>query len=471
VPAKRGGAAPVPRAVVRTAPAPRRAWILGILALALAGGLVARAGSPPGARAAAYDRFYADYQGEELMRVLNADRTALGKSAIPADPILIALARDTPVLCPKPSSLTVLGRVRDMAERGYWAHDVAGCTDSAGGTFDVFDMLGLIGYASTATAENLAKDNYPSSSTTYTTGCTNPPCATVEGVPWNVATAEGGWMSSSTHRANLLGAYSRFGCAAWMGAGGYAIYACIFASGSTSPSDTTAPTISGVTGENAAFPAGARPTFTATATDGQTRLSDGYASIDGVHVKDWAYDHGGPSASLSVSAPPLADGLHTFVWRIRDVATNARSYSFSFTIGAGSSAPPGPSPSATATASPVSSPTAVASVGATTIPTPTYSPAVTTVPDGTPRVGASEGPTAPVATGSSAPLPSSAPSAALDASVAPETSGPDATPAPMPTGADAVPLDPGAPWGTLAVLLSGVLAIGALALRRLRGGV
>jgi hypothetical protein len=50
------------------------------LASAVALLLVALPSGAPPAIAAAYDRFYANFAGEELMRSMNADRAALGRS-------------------------------------------------------------------------------------------------------------------------------------------------------------------------------------------------------------------------------------------------------------------------------------------------------------------------------------------------------------------------------------------------------
>jgi len=117
--------------VVMTAPARRRVSLLVLTAAAFAIALLGPAGGPPGARAAAYDRFYSDFQGEEVMLVTNADRAALGLPAFAADPALIALARDQPMACPSDATLAIRGRVRDMAERGYLSHTGAGLPGTA----------------------------------------------------------------------------------------------------------------------------------------------------------------------------------------------------------------------------------------------------------------------------------------------------------------------------------------------------
>ena len=49
-------------------------------ALALAITIIAIGLAPRPVEAAAYDRFYANFQGEELMRAINADRAALGRA-------------------------------------------------------------------------------------------------------------------------------------------------------------------------------------------------------------------------------------------------------------------------------------------------------------------------------------------------------------------------------------------------------
>jgi hypothetical protein len=92
------------------------------------------------------------------------------------------------------------------------------------------------------------------------------------------------------------------------------------------------PLIANVSGVGATFRAGATPTFTATASDGHSVLSDGYATIDGLRIRAWAWDHAGLSAKMAVEAPSLKAGSHTFRWWVRDASTRHRSVSFQFYV-------------------------------------------------------------------------------------------------------------------------------------------
>ena len=310
---------------------PRAALLLTVAALALLVGSVA---SP--VRAAAYDRFYANFAGEELMRAMNADRAARGLPRLRTDPTLEAIARDRALACPSNKSLTIRGRARDMAERGYLSHAIQGCSDANGGSFDTFDFLHAFGYTYAAAAEDLHSNNYPTTATTYKTGCNidGTGCHGSIRLPWTVAVAERSFMNSRLHRANILSTgYGRFGCAAWASSTGYHYYACYFVKDGSARLDGLGPVFSNVSGIGATFKVGATPTFTATATDALSLLSDGYATIDGVRIRNWAWDHAGRSAALSAIAPRLAAGTHTFRWWVRDASTRSRAYSFQFHVG------------------------------------------------------------------------------------------------------------------------------------------
>jgi hypothetical protein len=321
-------------------------------------------------RAAAYDRFYANFAGEELMRAINADRVALGRSPYVTDPVLEGIARDRPATCPSNASLTIRGRARDMADRGYLGHTVPGCQDASGATFDTFSLLHLFGYGYANAGEAVGNNNYPTRAATYATGCDTGggSCRGHLTVPWTVARAEQTFMGSSVHRALILSTtFTRFGCGAWNDTSGTRVYACYFVSKGTGGSDTAGPALTSLSGKGATFAAGSRPTFSAVATDSQSVLSDGSAEIDGLRIKAWAWDHVGRSAGVSAVAPRLAVGSHTFRWTIRDASTRSRTVSFTFTIGSAST--PGPTtapvpratpsataPSATPSAGPFASP-------------------------------------------------------------------------------------------------------------------
>ena len=65
-----------------------------------------------------------------LMRLINLDREALGLKPYLIDGRLAEIARDAPFTCPTDPARTFNGRARDMADRGYFAHEVPGCFSS-----------------------------------------------------------------------------------------------------------------------------------------------------------------------------------------------------------------------------------------------------------------------------------------------------------------------------------------------------
>lgn len=333
------------------------------LAPALLVGLPARP-----AAAAAYDRFYANFAGEELMRAMNADRAALGIRALATDATLEDLSRDRPIVCPSNGSLIIRGRARDMADRNYLSHDIPGCTEASGAAYGTFDLLKTAGYTFLAVGEDIAGNTYPDTATSYATGCDlgGGSCRGSITLPTTVAVAERGFMDSSGHRANLLSTtYDRFGCGAWSSSSGNHLFSCYFVQQGNGALDGTGPAFSDESGVGATFAVGSRPTFTATVGDAHSVLADGWAAIDGKHIHDWAWDHAGRSASVSVMAPVLAAGVHTLTWWARDASTRPRQTSFTFQVGT--------APTPTATPRPTARPTPGPSARSTPPPAPTSS--------------------------------------------------------------------------------------------------
>jgi uncharacterized protein YkwD len=308
-----------------------RSLAVGILATLLA--LLPSTGTP--ARAAAYNQFYANFAGEELLRAINTDRHALGLAPLATDSTLERIARDRPVACPSNPSLIIDGRARDMATRGYLSHDIPGCSASGGGAFDSFDLLRAAGYVATRDAETIADNTYPMTAVTYATGCSisGTSCRGSTTLPWTVAVTERMFMSSSSHRASLLSTtLTRFGCGAWSSSGGTHYFACYIEQGGNGTLDGTPPTIGSVSGVGATFARGSTPTFTMSTADAHSDLSDGYAAIDGVRIRNWAWDRIGKTSTVAAKAPALTRGIHTFTWLVRDISTRARSASFQFTV-------------------------------------------------------------------------------------------------------------------------------------------
>jgi hypothetical protein len=311
----------------RFAPALRRA----ALALAIAATL-APLFAPPPARAADLTGFYTDFSSEELMRLTNLDRRALGKSSLRVDRFLVSLARDRPFICPSNGN-TYRGRARDMAVRDYMSHSVKGCHKKNGSPFTIQTILRKHGY-STYTGENIGVNNWPDTGAVYKYGCSSSGSScdgsTTSTAP--VATVQRMWMQSSGHRYNVLAGYDRFGCAAWDRSDGQKYFACIFAKGGPKPLDGTAPSVGNLSG-NDSLRRTDKSTFSATLSDG-FRLSDGSVQIDGTTKSGWSYDLDVTSDTrrYTVDAASLSAGTHTLTWQVRDVAGHVTKKSTSFTI-------------------------------------------------------------------------------------------------------------------------------------------
>ena len=88
----------------------------GVAQLYAAAGVLTDA---PSADPSAPDAF-----GAALMRLINLDREALGKAPYMIDGRLADIARDARFTCPTDPRKAFNGRARDMADRGYFAHNV-----------------------------------------------------------------------------------------------------------------------------------------------------------------------------------------------------------------------------------------------------------------------------------------------------------------------------------------------------------
>jgi hypothetical protein len=310
------------------APALRRA----ALALAIAATL-APLSAPPHARAADLTGFYTDFASEELMRLTNLDRRAYGKRALKVDPFLVSVARDRPFICPSNGN-TYRGRARDMAARDYMSHSIKNCRKKNGSPITIRTIIYRHGYG-TYTGENIGVNNWPDTGATYKYGCssTGTGCNGSTTTTAPVATVQKMWMRSSGHRYNILTAgYDRFGCAAWDRSDGKKYFACIFAKGGTKPIDGTAPSVSGLSGDDSLRRTDTS-TFSATLGDAYG-LSDGSVQIDGVTKSGWSYDLNVYSQTrrYTVDAATLKTGTHTLTWQVRDVAGHVTKRSMTFTI-------------------------------------------------------------------------------------------------------------------------------------------
>ena len=118
-----------------------------------------------------------------FVTLINQYRASNGKPALTVDATVHSVART---------------RSKDMYDHNWFAHD----GPDAGTTADAFEDLNAAGYCYTAAGENIAWNNYPDDQTTQ--------------VAFN------GWVNSSTHRAIMLGNYTRIGIGAFKGDGRWA---------------------------------------------------------------------------------------------------------------------------------------------------------------------------------------------------------------------------------------------------------
>ena len=177
-----------------------------------------------------------DSKGAALMRLVSADRKALGKSSLAIDPSLVAIARNAPFTCPTKSSLSITGRARDMAVRSYFSHDIKGCRHSDGTAYRARENLAVIYGYTGSRSEIIHWNSAGTADTTYKVGCdsngSNCKGGTIT-VSKTVATAQRNFMSSSTHRAvELSTTYDRFGCGSAKAPDSARVYyACLFTAG------------------------------------------------------------------------------------------------------------------------------------------------------------------------------------------------------------------------------------------------
>jgi uncharacterized protein YkwD len=318
----------VAAALVRPSPHRRRLpAVAAFMALAL---LAVSAGAPAAAGAAAVDPL-----GDELMRLTNLDRTALGKAALAIDPTLAGFARDRAVACPTKPAMTVRGRAQDMADRDYFSHYVTGCLKADGSTMSALDVVAALGYR-TSRGENIAKNSYGGAAATYKVGCALDGTSCRGSTPSiaTVAAAQQGFMRSSGHRANILGSYDRFGCGSAVASDGWRYYACVFSLGgpaiaSTAPApvaaapDIIAPAFVTLAGAGVAR-FGYSRTLAATVSDA-VQLASLELRLDGRLVQSWTLGGTAAERRVTVASASLPAGRHQVRWTVRDAAGNARS--------------------------------------------------------------------------------------------------------------------------------------------------
>ena len=173
------------------------------------------------------------------MRLINLDRQALGKKPYLIDPRLAEIARNARFTCPTDPTKKFNGRAQDMADRGYFAHEVPGCYSSGTTPFRSVEIVRRVfGYAG-ARSEILHWNSGRGTATAnYRLGCdiNGESCSGDRApAPYRVAVAQRNFMSSAPHRAAELNSYQRFGCGTATVPGTSKTYfACLFADGGSS---------------------------------------------------------------------------------------------------------------------------------------------------------------------------------------------------------------------------------------------
>jgi uncharacterized protein YkwD len=279
-----------------------------------------------------------DTLGDEIMRLTNLDRQALGKSRLAIDTTLVAFARGMSWTCPN-TTLVLGGRSVDMARRDYFSHAVKSCRKSDGSLYSSLDIMKLrFGFATTR-GENIAwnKGYSTTTSVTYGVGCpygvsgiAGSGCKSSTTTNPSVGVTERGWMNSTGHRANILGGWDRFGCASGTASDGGIYYTCVFSLGGPDQpvTDAVLPRVTSETGKSGNYPHGYARNFYATISD-NVGLKTASVYFDGVRIKSWSFDGTTTSQRLvvNISASRMKTGYHTLVWRVHDTSGLGSVYS------------------------------------------------------------------------------------------------------------------------------------------------
>ena len=292
----------------------------------------------PHATATSYDGpLKRDFIREEVVRMINGERTLRGLRSVKLDTLLAAKAHDSDVRCPNDAKRLNQGRAQSLAAQNTIppTHALPLCK-----SYTVLSTMPLWNYSDTR-GEILAPNNQDFSRKRYDYGCpmgSQQTCgrSTFTYAPNTAAQALRQWMNSSAHRGIILGSYSRVGCGVWQGGtayyGGWSFpntrwYACIFANtGPTANKDLAAPVLSRVLVNGVPYAAGMTVRssttvgFTLTDSGGPyPRVADWWAYLDGNESRDratfreGAFDSAGATAdvSFSVDLSRLSGGSHT----------------------------------------------------------------------------------------------------------------------------------------------------------------
>ncbi len=156
----------------------------------------------PGVAFAWSDNSFSSADAALLAQLTNQARASAGLNSLSMDATLTNVAE---------------WRSKDMIDRNYFSHTIPPNNTK------VFDELKRIGYCYVAAGENLGTNNFPDDIAT--------------------PTIQDGFMGSSGHRANILGAWTVMGVGAYKGADGKHIWTVLFATTcATAPAATPKPT-------------------------------------------------------------------------------------------------------------------------------------------------------------------------------------------------------------------------------------
>jgi len=299
-----------------------------------------------------------DFVREEVVRLINGERTLRGKKPVRLDTFLAAKAHDSDVRCPNDAKRLNQGRAQSLAAQNVVppSHALPLCK-----SYTVLSVVPYWDYSGTR-GEILTLNNQDFSRVRYDYGCpmgSQQTCgrSTFTYTQNTVAQAVRQWMNSSGHRGIILGSYVRVGCGVWQGGTAYyggntfvnvRWYACIFAnSGPLANKDTTAPTLTNVSVNGVPYVPGmtvrspATVAFTLTDTGGPyPRVSDWWAYLDGNDGRDrtgfreGAFDSAGKTADVTfnVDLSSLSGGGHTLTLVGRGMDTRQTKVSLSLNL-------------------------------------------------------------------------------------------------------------------------------------------
>ncbi len=253
----------------------------------------------------------------KMLELVNQQRAQAGVAPLQLSAGLASVAEDGQY---SGCGFSVRGRAKDMGDRNYFSHTIAGC-----GTQGVFNMLGAAGISYGAAGENIAWMN----------GTTDPSVAAQR--------LTNDLMASPSHKANILnanfthigiGSWTTASGRSWSGGGSALTRVWIAAQVFTRMTVTPAPAV-GVSPTSMAF--GDRSVGTVSATQTATVTNTGNASLTvsratlgGTNAGDFAIASNtcgtiaaGSSCAIGVTFKPVAAGARSATLAITDDAAGS----------------------------------------------------------------------------------------------------------------------------------------------------